>query len=651
MNPSRQLFWNIGFPWIFYLLAVSAVGVFGFGVWRRYHVWRSGQPVARNDRKWIRLRLALKGILGHKRILRRKSAGAMHLLFFWGMIILGIGTTLVAIHDDLGVKVLQGKFYLLFKLSMDMAGLGTLGGVSIAIYRRYVLRDGESDARTGKGLVLALISGIIVTGFLTESLRIASTTDPWGAWSPVGNAIAGFFRSSDRGTLMATHRISWLSHAALALGFIGYIPYTRMMHMIAGPLNMYFRSLDPTGGLTALDLENDRIEQFGVGAMEDLNWKDLLDTDACVQCGRCEAHCPAHATSKPLSPMKFIGALRTNPVTNSNRLIGRAIDEEALWACTTCRACMEQCPAHVEHIPKLVGIRRNQVLMESRFPEELNRVFRNMENSGNPWGFRQDKRTQWWENSSECKVVAKDGSPEYLFFPGCAGSFDDRNRKVTSAVASLLRIAGVDFAILGAEEKCCGDSARRLGNEYVYQSLRRDNMELFDKYNIRKIITSCPHCFNVLKDEYPEYGGRFEVRHHAEFILELINSGRLKVKGHLGGAITYHDPCYLGRYNDIYQPPRDLINKLGIGLTEMRSSFENSFCCGAGGGRVWMREDTGERINGRRVEEVSRTNAGTVATACPFCLIMMEDGIKLKDKTEEIKTRDIAELVLEAVQT
>lgn len=570
---------------------------------------------------------------------------------FWGMIILGIGTTLVAIHDDLGVKVLQGKFYLLFKLSMDMAGLGTLGGVSIAVYRRYILHAGGADARAGKSVVLALVSGIIVTGFLTESLRIASTVDPWGAWSPVGNAMAGFFRTSDHGTLMAVHRISWLSHAALALGFIGYIPYTRMMHIIAGPLNMYFRSLDPPGVLAPLDLENDRIDQFGVGATEDLTWKDLLDTDACMQCGRCEAHCPAHATSKPLSPMKFIRELRTIPVASSNRLIGKVIDEEALWACTTCRSCMVQCPVYVEHIPKLVGIRRNQVLMASRFPEELNRVFRNMENNGNPWGFRQDKRTEWWENSSECKVVAKDGSPEYLFFPGCAGSFDDRNRKVTSAIASLLRIAGVDFAILGAEEKCCGDSARRLGNEYVYQSLRRDNMKLFDKYNIRKIITSCPHCFNVLKNEYPQYGGRFEVRHHAEFILELINSGLLEVKGNLGGTITYHDPCYLGRYNDIYQPPRDLINKLGIGLTEMRSAFENSFCCGGGGGRVWMGEDTGERINAKRVEDVAGTNAGTVATACPFCLIMMEDGIKLKDKTEEIKTRDIAELVLEAVQT
>ncbi|MBI4830932.1 MAG: 4Fe-4S dicluster domain-containing protein, partial [Candidatus Lindowbacteria bacterium] len=563
------------------------------------------------------MKFALNLVLGHEQILRKRQAGIMHLLIFWGMATLFAGTVVVAIQADLGLKVMEGRFYLCLKPALDMAGLATLIGLLIAVYRRYLKGAEGLDNQLIDGIVLTLLIGIIATGFVIESLRIASTHDQWGVWSPVGATLAAALSGVNRENLIAAHRILWWTHAALALGFIGYIPHSKLIHIITAPINIYFRSLDAKGAIAPLDLENDAIKSFGANSLEDFTWKDLLDTDACVRCGRCEIQCPAHLAAKPLSPKRLIQDLRDH-LADEGRVVGNIVEEEAIWACTTCRSCMEQCPVFVEHVPKIMEMRRSKVLMESSFPSELNLIFRNTENSGNPYGLGQTKRSEW-TNGLKVKIVSENTTPEYLYWVGCAGSFDDRNRRVSTATAEIMKFAGIDFAILGNAEKCCGDFARRLGNEYLFQSLVQENLETLNGYGITKLITQCPHCFNTFRNEYPQYGGNFEVIHHTELIADLLKSGRLKMKSKLGGTVTYQDSCYIGRYNDIYQAPRDIIEALGVELVEMRDSQRESLCCGAGGGRMWMEENTGERINIKRTEDALRTNSQAIATACPYC--------------------------------
>lgn len=659
MEPiaGREIFWNATNRGMLWLFSVAAFAAFGYGMWRRYSLWRSGQPSARNDRPWERLKSALRLILGHGRILRRSRPGWIHWAIFWGMVTLFAGTATVALQADFGLKVLQGRFYLLFKLAMDTAGLGVLAGLLLSLHRRYLKnREEKVDDPPGDVAVLAFLAGIVVTGFLLEGIRIASTGDPWGSWSPVGNLLAGLFRGAATGRLESAHRIVWTAHASLCFGWIGYVPYSGMIHVVTAPLNTYFRSLEQAGTLAPLDFGNDDIKRFGTGALEDFTWKDLLDADACVRCGRCQDGCPAHATGKPLSPAKLMRDLKAHMTargravngSSGSDLVGDVIGEDAVWACTTCGSCAEQCPVFVEHVPKIVGMRRHRVLMESRFPAELNPVFRNMEHSGNPWGLGRSKRADW-SNGLDVKVLAKHEHAEVLFWPGCVGSFDDRNRRVAVAMAGILRQAGIDYAILGPEENCCGDSARRLGNEYLFQSLVRENIGILRDHGVRKIVTPCPHCFHALRKEYPKFGGNFEVVHHSECIAGLIDAGKIKVEDEKGGVVTYQDPCYLGRHNGVYRAPRDIIRAAGLRLVEMPGNLRESFCCGAGGGRIWMEERIGERINERRAGDALAVNPESVVTACPYCSTMMEDGIKLKNMDGQVKVVDLAELVIEAI--
>ncbi len=657
--------------------------IFAYGFYLKYRLWHVGQPVDRNDRKGARAKSLIGFVLGHTRILRRRQPGIMHFLIFWGMVCLFLGTIVVALQSDVGLQIMHGPFYLYFmSLILNIAGLAVLLGLLIALYRRYIKPAEGLDNQPDDAVILILLLVIILTGFLTQGLRIAATHDPWAAWSPVGNLFARLFAGLGAATQSEVHRALWWSHLFLALGLIAYLPYSKLIHIGTAPLNIYFRSLEPNGALTRLDLEDEDLETFGAAKLTDLTWKDLMDTDACVRCGRCQNNCPAYLTGKPLSPKALIQDLKlqvhqqgklilaarktaAHPTTGEHEtaagseldagldeqnLVGTVLSEDALWSCTTCRACMEQCPVFVEHVPKTIEMRRNQVLMESDFPAELNGAFKGMENNGNPWGLGWAKRAEWADDLG-VKVVATDGAPEYLYWVGCAGSFDNRNRKVSAAMVQIMRAAGIDFAILGTEEKCCGDSARRLGNEYLYQSLAEANIETLNGYGIKKIITQCPHCFNTLKNEYPQFGGNFEVIHHSAFIAQLIAAGRLPLQAKLNGTITYHDSCYLGRYNAIYQPPRQVIEALGLKLIEMPRSQRESFCCGAGGGRMWLEENLGERINMQRTEEALSTNASCIGTACPFCLTMLEDGTKRKDVAENIKTLDLAELVQQAIQS
>jgi Fe-S oxidoreductase/nitrate reductase gamma subunit len=680
MEATRELYWNIHAEWLVYPLFLLAIAIFGYGVYQRYSLWKIGQPATRNDQPVKRLKAVLDYIITHRKILRQRQPGLMHLLIFWGMLVLVLGTTVVALKADIGIDIMYGKLYLFFmSLGLDLFGLGVLIGLLIAIVRRYVQKPDGLDNRQDDMVILLILTAIIITGFLTEGLRIAATLDPWAAWSPVGNAISVIFSGLSVAGMETTHQVLWWVHLFLAFGLIAYIPFSKLIHIVTSPLNTYFRSLEPKGVLSYINMEDEDAETFGVAKLEEFTWKDLMDTDACVRCGRCQDNCPAHLSGKPLSPKSLIQDLKShlnekgkvildskqasiqkgeshNEAAASNEavnevmektLVGDIVSEDTLWSCTTCRSCMEQCPMLVEHVSKVVDLRRNQVLMESNFPAEAQIAFRNMENNGNPWGIGWQTRADWAKDLG-VKTIDEEPEVEYLYWPGCSGAFDSRNRKVSVALVKLLQTAGVKFAILGNEEKCCGDSARRLGNEYLYYSLAQENIETMKGHGVKKIITQCPHCFNTLKNDYPQLGGNFEVIHHAELLSELIKHGKLSPKQSLHATtVTYHDSCYLGRYNDIFSQPREILQAVGAKVVEMDRSHEKSFCCGAGGGRMWLEENLGERINEMRTDQALATSATMVGTACPFCLTMISDGIKVKEV--EVKAMDLAEILAQSI--
>ncbi len=679
MEVTRELYWNIQGEWLVYPLFVLTLAIFGYGIYQRYSLWKIGQSANRNDQKGTRLKSAFNYILTHRKILREGQPGIMHFLIFWGMLVLVLGTTVVALRADVGIDIMYGNFYLYFmSLGLDLFGFGVLIGLLIAIVRRYVQKADGLDNKPDDLTILLIFTAIIITGLLTEGLRIAATKDPWAAWSPIGNVLSMLFSGMSVSAMQATHQILWWSHLFLAFGFIAYLPYSKLIHIVTSPLNIYFRSLEPKGVLSYINMEDEDAETFGVAKLEELTWKDLLDTDACVRCGRCQNNCPAYLSGKPLSPKALIQDLKShlnekgkvildnkqatvqkgvqhneaaagNEAVNEileKTLVGDVVSEDTLWPCTTCRSCMEQCPVMVEHVPKVIELRRNQVLMESNFPAEAQIAFRNMENNGNPWGIGWQTRADWAKDLG-VKTIDEEPDVEYLYWPGCSGAFDARNRKVSTALVKLLRAADIKFAILGNEEKCCGDSARRLGNEYLYYSLAQENIETMKGYGIKKIITQCPHCFNTLKNDYPQLGGNFEVIHHSELLADLIKQGKLTPKQPLQATVTYHDSCYLGRYNDIFSQPREILQAVGAKVVEMDRSHEKSFCCGAGGGRMWLEEHLGQRINEMRTEQAIASSAGVVGTACPFCLTMISDGIKVKEV--EVKALDLAEILAQSI--
>jgi Fe-S oxidoreductase len=521
----------------------------------------------------------------------------------------------------------------------------------------------------GLGTLLALA----VTGFGAEAWRIALEGTPdHEKWSFIGYPIATAIDGMS--TLSGGHQIWWLVHVFSFIVFLVILPVTMMRHMFTSPLNMYLRDKDrPKGAMRPMpNLMETELENFGASTVEEFTWKQLLDTDACTMCGRCTSVCPAHATGKPLDPREIV--LKTGEVmaasgtpavsppigTVSEITIGSSslferITPEEIWSCTTCKACDEICPVNIEILDKILDMRRYLSLMESNFPTELGGAYRGMENSGNPWGMSQNDRAAWTAKVDDVPIV--DGSEafdhEYLYWVGCAGSFDDKNQKVTQAMAKLMQRAGVDFAILGPSENCTGDPARRSGNEYIFQMLAMQNIETLDGMGVRKIITQCPHCFNTLMNEYPQLGGNYEVVHHSQFLEWLIDQGKLDLsEARLEERIVYHDSCYLGRHNDVYLAPRNVIGSLaGIDLVEASANGTKGMCCGAGGARMWMEESIGKQVNVERSQELLATGATRIATACPFCYIMIDDGVKSQGVEEEdVKVGDLAMHVLEALE-
>lgn len=666
MDITREIFWNVGswVRWPAYGLGLIVVLIFIYGLSKRIRHWRTGKPEYRLDNLPRRIGSLLSFGLFHKRILREPYPGISHLMMFWGFIFLLLGTFLIFVQEDFtkllfDVVFLKGTFYLIFSFVLDFFGLAAIIGVVLVAFRRYVIKPDGLDNKLEDLVGLVLLFLILVTGFLSEGLRIAVTRPGFEKYSFVGWWIGELFYSpgGSGAYLRPLHAIVWWVHLLLALGFIGFITYSKFLHMITSALNQFFRSFAPRGEVKPIDDIEDQ-EVFGVEKIQDFTWKQLLDLDACTGCGRCQDNCPAYFSEKPLSPKKVIQDLKTGlsglgkslsteegAREQAAPLAGTVVTEEELWACTTCGACHEACPVFIDVIDKVVDLRRYLVLMESRFPQEVINFFKNIETNYNPWAIGFDTRADWAKDL-DIRTVTGEGEVDYLFWVGCAGSFDDRNKKVTRSLAGLLQKAGVNFGILGTEEMCCGETARRLGNEYLAQILMQQNIELFTKYGIKKIITACPHCFNTFKNEYQQYDGRYEVYHHADFLWELFKEGKLNWSTGLDITVVYHDSCYLGRHNNIYDSPRELLASAGsTRLVEMDRAREWSYCCGAGGGRMWMEETIGTKINHIRVEQAASTEAAVVATACPYCLTMLWDGVKDKGLEDRLEVFDLAELM------
>jgi Fe-S oxidoreductase/nitrate reductase gamma subunit len=670
MEITREIFWNVGsgvrIP--VYLLGLIVVIILIYGFVKHVRLWRIGKPENRIDKPFKRILSVILFGFGHKRILKEFYPGIMHLFLFWGFLVLFIGTVLIFFQEDFtrlffNKIFISGNFYLLFSFLLDLFGLLAIIGVLLALFRRYVQRPKRLDNKFEDALTLVTLLLILLTGFTNEGLRIASTSPEFERWSFVGWQFSQLFLAlgSSGGSAESLHLVSWWIHIVLAFGFIGYISYSKLLHFISSPLNQFFRSFSPKGEVKPiLDIEN--AETFGVAKLSEFTWKQLFDTDACTRCGRCQDNCPAYLSEKPLSPKKVIQDLKSHLILQGKNfsqkidtedqsppIAGNVITEDELWACTTCGACQEVCPVFVEVVDKVVDLRRYLVLMESKFATEVKLFFKNMETNYNPWTIGFATRGDWAKDL-KVKILAEDKDVDFLFWVGCAGSFDERNKKVSRTLVNLLEKAGVNFGILGTEEMCCGETLRRMGNEYLAQILMQQNIELFNKYGIKKIITYCPHCFNTFKNEYHQFGGNYEVFHHTEFLWDLIKKGKLKLNTSVEMSVVYHDSCYLGRYNNIYDAPRKLLKSIkDTKLSEMKLKRDRSFCCGAGGGRMWMEETLGKRINQIRVDQAVETDASVLASACPYCLTMLGDGIKEKGMEQLISCFDVAELVEKAL--
>lgn len=656
-----------------------AYGAFVFA--QRVRNWERGGPdnratTLKNAKR--RMRDFRAGVY-MKTLLRDPAAGVMHSMIYFGFLALLGVTTVLEIDHQLpeGLKFLHGRTYQAYAFVGDAAGLVFLGGIVWAAVRRYVQRPYRIriKSKPEHAVILGVFGLIGVSGYAAEMFRIAQDGMPsFEKWSFIGYPLATLVDGASANTLDWGHGISWSAHVLAFMAFLVILPTTMLRHMLTSPLNMYLKDKErPKGAMKAMpNLAETSLETFGASVVEDFTWKQLLDTDACTMCGRCTSVCPAHATGKPLDPREIV--LKTGEVMaataahahvsppigvdteikiGANSLFERITSEE-IWACTTCKACDENCPVNIEILDKILDMRRYLSLMESDFPAELGNAYRAMENQGNPWGMDQGTRADW---AKDLDVTVLDpGQPltsEYLYWVGCAGSFDDKNRKVTQAMAKLLKRAGIDVAILGPSEMCTGDSARRSGNEYLFQMLAMPNVEMLNGMGVRKVITQCPHCFNTLKNEYPQLGGHYEVIHHSQLLEQLIESGRLDVSmATLEERVTYHDSCYLGRHNDVYLAPRKVIGSLkGVQIVEMGRNGTKGMCCGAGGARMWMEESIGKKVNDERAQEALSTGASRIATACPFCYIMLDDGVKAQGVDEaQVKVADLAMHVLDAIE-
>lgn len=660
---------------IFTIIFLVSFGLLAKNVMRLISYLKVGQPENRADRIGERIMQTLKVAIFQTKILRDPSGGTVHAWIFWGFLILLFAAS-SSVFAGFGIDHIYnflGPIYGVITFLIDLFCILIITAVVWAMLRRYVFKvkrlqvDGE---KAEAGFILLMIFTIVTSLLIENAAMITMNTDASNAFRPVSMAISGLI-SYDAAPIV--HEICFWIHILLIFGFMNYLPYSKHLHVLSSVPNVFVSTLGPVNKLDKIDFEAEGVEKFGVVDIEDLKWKSLLDGYTCTHCGRCTSVCPANITGKELDPREIMIQIRDRvmdkaPIMIKQKLskgielspeeqaildkkfVGEYESVEALWQCTTCGACMQECPVMIEHVPAIVGMRRSLVMMESNFPAELQPTFGNLENNASPWAFSPMDRANWIEGLG-VKQAAENPDFDVLFWVGCAGSYDDRAIKISIAFSKLLQSAGVNFAILGTEEQCNGDIARRAGNEYLADMLVKANVETMERYNVKKIVAICPHCFNTIKNEYPDFGGKYEVVHHTEFLQELIASGKLKIKkeGLQKLNLVYHDSCYLGRYNDVYNEPRAVLSNLpGVEISEVKRSGDKGLCCGAGGGQMFMEETVGKRVNVERTEELLATGCKTIAANCPFCITMLTDGIKAKD-VEDVEVKDIAEILVEYI--
>jgi Fe-S oxidoreductase/nitrate reductase gamma subunit len=662
---------------VFMLVLGIAFGGIIYNVRRLISYLQLGKPEDRLDNIPARIMLLLKVGFGQSKILRDKVAGPIHAGIFWGFLVLLASAAegvIEGLHEGWSLNFL-GPIYSGITVLIDIFCAVIMVLCLAAIWRRYITKLARLQVEGEKieaGVILLTIFSIVTSILLQNSARVAMGADFSWAVRPVASLVAGIIPQSAAHTIF---EVFFWSHMILVFGFMNYLPYSKHLHVLTSLPNTFFGNLSYPNSLKPINFEEEGVEKFGATDIEDFTWKTLMDGYTCTHCGRCTSVCPANQTGKILDPRAIIVAIHDRTMDKAplvikqnagvelnadeqaimdKKLIGDYIPVEALWQCTTCGACQQECPVMIEHVPAIVEMRRSLVLMEANFPPEVQPAFGNMENNYTPWAFSSSERADWAEGTG-VKTVAENADFDVLFWVGCAGSYDERAKRVTRSFAELMQLAGVNFSILGTEERCTGDTARRAGNEYLADTLVKMNVETMNGYNVKKIVTTCPHCLNTLKNDYPQFGGQYEVLHHTQFIQELTSSGKLNVKKANGTvsaeAVAYHDSCYLGRYNSEYDAPRStLLNVPGLNILEVPRSKDKGFCCGAGGGRMFMEEHDGKRVNVERTEELMATGASTIAVNCPFCMTMMNDGVKSADKADDIKVRDVSEILLESLK-
>jgi len=668
MSPVSMSYWGISGYIIFWVIFAVAVGLFLQRIYQLGRYMFLGRREGKFGNLLMRVLNTIVLVLGQwcqfKNLTTKDRASLGHAFMAWGFFIfIPFYLIFIIIGGGFGLSetVEHTGFFFYYTWVMDIAAPFIILGALWGIIRRYIVRPPRLEGEQTVEAMVILITVLIhpMTHLFKEATGIALGYAPVGLGAtlpPISSALSGVFAGASPASVEMAHLAFFWAHWSIVLFVLVFIAYSRYLHMIASIFNVLLQSPPPKGALRPIDLE--KAETFGVAKITDFTWKQLLDLYSCVIYGQCQEVCPATTSGKELNPKKLIDDLKQHllevgpgllkkeaPAKEGKSLIGDVISEEVIWACTTCRACQQVCPVSVEHVNKIIDLRRNLVMEQAKVPETAEGALRSIEDRGHPWRGTTLSRTDWAEGL-DIKTLAEDKNVDFLFWVGCTEALEDRSTRVAQAVAKLLKLAGIKFAILGAEESCCGEPARRLGNEYLFQLQAEKNIELLKSYGVKRIVTACPHGYNTIKNEYPQFGGKFEVIHHTELIARLIKEGKLKIKKGMGELVTYHDPCYLGRYNDIYQPPRQIIKSIPeTKMAEMEKNRENAFCCGGGGGHMWLEERAGRRINELRTEQAIETKAQTVITACPFCLQMFDDGIKAKAAEEKLKVMDIAELV------